>query len=333
METITNLASTAATTASKLIYGDNTTATTTQNETAGKEPISGEQGKGTATEPFDKGNEGTHSHGTHVRGQADVDAEDATAAATSLSDAKIEPTHTLEPTGAVREPKDLINAYDEAAGPNTTTANTTTSETTAPQTTAITDKLWKPTDIDAVKPSVADPAAAPETGVGNTEDKKGDLWRPTEVYQESAPGVTDGTVSPMDTAATSSNLASTSSGNNNNLDAYTLDSNTNKVSSDKETAAIKKLDSHDPATGKEPSTIGTWAQKAGRVLNKADGVAGLAENKSGHKDKPETKTEAKTELSKKVSPSPSGEDDDDKSKMSALKDKLKTKLHIGHKDK
>jgi hypothetical protein len=297
METITNLASTAATTASKLIYGDNTTATTTQNETAGKEPISGEQGKGTATEPFDKGNE-----------------EDATAATTSLSDAKIEPTHTLEPTGAVREPKDLINAYDEAAGPSTTTA--TTSETTAPETTAITDKLWKPTDIDAVKPSVVDPAAAPETGVGNTEGKKGDLWRPTEVYQESAPGVTDGTVSPMDTAATSSNLASTSSGNNNNnLDAYKLDSNTNKVSSDKETAAIKKLDSHDPATGKEPSTTG------------------LSENKSEHKDKPETKTEAKTDLSKKVSPSPSGEDDDDKSKMSALKDKLKTKLHIGHKDK
>jgi hypothetical protein len=67
METITNLASTAATTASKLIYGDNTTAATTQNETAGKEPISGEQGKGTATEPFDKGNEGTHSHDMQVR--------------------------------------------------------------------------------------------------------------------------------------------------------------------------------------------------------------------------------------------------------------------------
>jgi hypothetical protein len=235
----------------------------------------------------------------------------------------------LEPTGAVREPKDLINAYDEAAGPKTTT--TTTSETTAPQTTAVTDKLWKPTDIDAVKPSVADPAAAPETGVGNTGGKKGDLWQPTEVYQESAPGVTEDAVSPMD--ATSSNTAAASSANNNNLDAYKLDSNTNKVSSDKETAAIKKLDSHDPATGKGPSTTGTWAQKAGRVLNKADGVAGLAENKSEHKDKPETRTETKTDLSKKTSPSPSGEDDDDKSKMSALKDKLKTKLHIGHKDK
>ena len=301
METITNIASTAATTASKLIYGDTTTTTTTQNETAGKEPISGAQGKGTATEPFDKGN-----------------SEDATAAATSLSDAKIEPTHTLEPTGSVREPKDLLKAYDEASGPDTTTSQTTTSQTTAPQTTAVTDKLWKPTDIDAVKPSVADPAAAPETGVGNTEGKKGDLWRPTEVYQASAPGVTDGTVSPMDTSAAPSNIAAVSSdSNNNNLAAYKLDSNKDKVSSDKETAAIKKLDSHEPASTKEHTSTG------------------LAEGKSAHTDKHETKTDAtnKTELSKKTSPSASADDDDDKSKMSALKDKLKTKLHIGHKDK
>lgn len=58
METITNLASTATNAASKLIYGDNATTITKNNETAGKEPISGEQGKGTATEPYDQGNAG-----------------------------------------------------------------------------------------------------------------------------------------------------------------------------------------------------------------------------------------------------------------------------------
>lgn len=52
METITNLASNATSVASKLIYGDQTQ----NNETAGKEPISGETGAGTATEPYDKGN-------------------------------------------------------------------------------------------------------------------------------------------------------------------------------------------------------------------------------------------------------------------------------------
>lgn len=35
------------------------TASATQNETAGKEPVSGLEGKGTATEPFDLGNSGT----------------------------------------------------------------------------------------------------------------------------------------------------------------------------------------------------------------------------------------------------------------------------------
>jgi hypothetical protein len=62
METITNLANTAATTASKLIYGEpkaeEAADQTKNNETAGKEPISGEQGQGTVTQPFDQGNLG-----------------------------------------------------------------------------------------------------------------------------------------------------------------------------------------------------------------------------------------------------------------------------------
>ena len=67
METITNLASNAASTASKLIYGDQTKTDETvdqtkNNETAGKEPISGEQGMGTATHPFDQGNAGKLHH-------------------------------------------------------------------------------------------------------------------------------------------------------------------------------------------------------------------------------------------------------------------------------
>jgi hypothetical protein len=69
METITNLANTAVGTATKLIYGDQTEKntkdvvdTTKNNETAGKEPISGVEGKGTATQPFDQGNAGKSSY-------------------------------------------------------------------------------------------------------------------------------------------------------------------------------------------------------------------------------------------------------------------------------
>ncbi len=52
METIGNIASTATTTVSNLIYGEQTQNT----ETGGKEPVSGEQGKGTVSDPYDQGN-------------------------------------------------------------------------------------------------------------------------------------------------------------------------------------------------------------------------------------------------------------------------------------
>jgi hypothetical protein len=57
METISNIASTATSTVSNLIYGNQDTATKT-NETAGKEPVSGQTGKGTVDEPYDQGNSG-----------------------------------------------------------------------------------------------------------------------------------------------------------------------------------------------------------------------------------------------------------------------------------
>lgn len=61
METITNAATavlpTAVTsTVSSLIYGQSKEGETAANETGGKEPLSGTQGKGTVNEPFDQGN-------------------------------------------------------------------------------------------------------------------------------------------------------------------------------------------------------------------------------------------------------------------------------------
>jgi hypothetical protein len=51
METINNV----VTTASKAIWGEQNPPTTA-NETAGQEPISGMQGKGSIDQPFDQGN-------------------------------------------------------------------------------------------------------------------------------------------------------------------------------------------------------------------------------------------------------------------------------------
>jgi hypothetical protein len=61
METITNAVSAATNAASNLIYGDQSKAgdaaeTTKNNETAGKEPLSGVEGEGTKSDPFDQGN-------------------------------------------------------------------------------------------------------------------------------------------------------------------------------------------------------------------------------------------------------------------------------------
>lgn len=55
METISNIVSTATSTVSNVIYGQPETKT---NETGGKEPVSGQMGKGTIDEPYDQGNSG-----------------------------------------------------------------------------------------------------------------------------------------------------------------------------------------------------------------------------------------------------------------------------------
>lgn len=57
METISNVVNTVSGTVTKAIYGEQPA---TGNETAGNEPVSGVQGKGTLTEPYDKGNSGTY---------------------------------------------------------------------------------------------------------------------------------------------------------------------------------------------------------------------------------------------------------------------------------
>jgi hypothetical protein len=84
-----------------------------------------------------------------------------------------------------------------------------------------------------------------------------------------------------------------------------------------------------------PKSGGTWAYKVGNVLNKADGVAGLVGERAGHGG-PSSAIDHSNQgiASEKQSSSisPSGDDDEKSGKMDKLKDKLKTKLHIGSKD-
>lgn len=55
METISNIASTATNAVTNLVYG---APETKVNETGGKEPVSGQTGKGTVDDPYDQGNSG-----------------------------------------------------------------------------------------------------------------------------------------------------------------------------------------------------------------------------------------------------------------------------------
>lgn len=94
METVTNVVNSA----SAAIWGKSSTPnTTTQNETAGNEPISGEKGAGTADEPFDKGNEDAATASA-----TDTTAEEPNAAPTSATEKQTEATEapdtTQEPT-------------------------------------------------------------------------------------------------------------------------------------------------------------------------------------------------------------------------------------------
>jgi hypothetical protein len=236
----------------------------------------------------------------------------------------------------------------------------------------VTDKLWKPTDVDAVKSSVTDPAAAPETGVGLHESSgkpatgTDTLWRGVDSYKETSStgptstGPTSTGSTTIDSEPTRVTSESTSGGPKGAIDAepkhYSVgdlttsketpsksvdNNNTNTTSTTSKTgdSAVSPPDMSTTSPNSKPDytadtqepshTGGTWTHKVGNVLNKADGVAGLASEKAGHAGPSSTATAPAAHSS---SISPSGDDDEKSGKMSALKDKLKNKLHIGHKD-
>ena len=97
METISSVVNTA----SKAIWGEQTANTTTANETAGQEPVSGLQGKGTIDEPYDQGN--ATNPATPV-GKADLTNTTTGNEGQSLDISKPSTTNTIEPSSTI-EPK------------------------------------------------------------------------------------------------------------------------------------------------------------------------------------------------------------------------------------
>jgi len=274
----------------------------------------------------------------------------------------------VEPTGSIQKPEDLIDAYQKEAG-------TTSTATGITDKAGVTDQVWKPTDVDAVKPSVTDPAAAPETGVGaqsstdNAITGKDTLWRGVDAYKD--PSSTDASSTGTSTTKPIS-TGSTTEGPKGAVDAEPKNYSIGDLTTGKETppksvgestkatdatktgeSAISppdmsttspgdkpkySADTHEPS----PNSGSTWTHKVGNILNRADGVAGLVGERAGHAgpasaqigghEEKKSTSISPSDDKKSSSISPSGDDDEKSGKMDKLKDKLKTKLHIGHKD-
>ncbi|KAH7385912.1 hypothetical protein BKA66DRAFT_582566 [Pyrenochaeta sp. MPI-SDFR-AT-0127] len=307
METISNIASTATSTVSNLIYGDQTK----KNETDGKEPVSGQEGKGTATEPFDQGNAATPLDTADKKAFLDESSNDKVAKDSVAGEKADNASDTasgsndflkLNPTldGPATEegaPKIHTNASDPTytgmpivpLDPDVATSGVEKKSSSTTEATGITDqagvtnKVWKETPLDDISRAGA-PGAGPDAP-DSTTPSKAPVTDGTDVAKDSKVEQSlDGSVSPKNT--TSLGVGATESG----------------------------------ATGESK---GTWIQKAGHTLSKADGVAGLVGEKSTHK----------SDSSKPVEPVSSATSEEKSSKISHLKGKLKDKLHIGSKDK
>lgn len=174
METISNIASTATNTVSSLIYGDQTK----KNETAGTEPVSGKEGKGTVTEPYDQGNAPTPAaddKNTFLDySKTGKEGEDATTSTsqkeflqlspevdTSKSATQASTTTSKDETTSTGLP--IIPLTPDAATSGQTSTSKDAAETTGPA--GITDKVWKDTPLDDISRSGAPGAgpAAPES--------------------------------------------------------------------------------------------------------------------------------------------------------------------------
>ncbi|KAJ4370157.1 hypothetical protein N0V86_008893 [Didymella sp. IMI 355093] len=370
METISNIASTATSTVSNLIYGNQDTATKT-NETAGKEPVSGQTGKGTVDEPYDQGN-------------SEVALDKNTSSTTSTG---IESTKVTEPTGSIQKPEDLIKAYDNEARDATTSTTGTSSvatemgvgaHTSNETSSAGKDTLWR--GIDAYKNTSS---AGPDAGTGvkplETASSGPDAGTGVKPLETTSAGPDAGTgVKPLEPTSTSTGSTitgteptrltsgeSTTGGPKGDVDAEPKNYSIGDLTSGKETppkpvgddatsntepksseSAISPPDLSTTSPGEKPDysadtrepspkSGGTWAYRVGNVLNKADGVAGLIGERAGHGG-PSSAVDHSSQgiASEKHSSSisPSGDDDEKSGKMDKLKDKLKTKLHIGSKD-
>ncbi|KAF2740198.1 hypothetical protein EJ04DRAFT_572492 [Polyplosphaeria fusca] len=150
METVSNVASTVTTTVKQAIWGDQTAQ---GNEKSG-EPISGQQGKGTVNEPFDQGN-----------------AENPATTSTT------EPTTSANPTPNSKLPETM-----SSIPPNTESVAAGGAPNPLQETdkTGVTGSMGESTKASDVVPSESSHPGVPPSSGGLTEQKQQGADRPAE---------------------------------------------------------------------------------------------------------------------------------------------------------
>ncbi|KAJ4305937.1 hypothetical protein N0V90_001470 [Kalmusia sp. IMI 367209] len=241
---------------------------TTSNETAGKEPVSGLQGKGTATEPFDQGNS---ADVTETAGKDDLAGTTSLPIREKASETSSTPAATSD-------------SFNSATAANASTAAHTSDITSIPATSSDVKPIGTtvtPSHQGADKPLAAPSSEAEVSAIKTQKDEAEELLKHDPTESSSAP--------------TSTNLAPKTSG----------------VAADG-----GDFDATKPGAGKEADRR-SRTNTIRSVLSRADMVTGLLEEKGNHKGATD-KSDA------------SGAATGEKEKVSKM-EKLKEKLHIGHK--
>jgi hypothetical protein len=314
METVSNIAAAA----SKAIWGEQntTTAAAAGNETAGNEPVSGLQGKGTATEPFDQGNA---ENPAEPAGKSNIN-EPGPASSSATAPSATGTTSTDETPSKPQLPTNTDNVA--SGGPPKPLENT--------EGTGVTDTSQKytPTGGDVVPSEASDnPGAAPASGAVAGQKQQG-ADRPSDGPTGDAVGAVK---SSKDDAEDMLKKRDPNDHSGEPMHVHGAPESSVPATQDERRESKAGMPGGQEH-GKDPKGTGEQWEKTtglhadGGNFDATKPGAGreadrILEEKGIHKTAPGD--------TKAASPSPAG----DRKEKVPLKEKIKDKLHIGHKDK
>ncbi|KAF2502249.1 hypothetical protein BU16DRAFT_521016 [Lophium mytilinum] len=337
MEAISNVTSAA----SKLIWGEGEQAQerTATNETGGSEPVSGEQGKGTVSEPFDKGNEENPISGEPTPSTSTsnpTSGPDSTSATTSEIPIR---AHETSKTGDLSTPSTSTSTTTPGPNPTSAAAGGVPHPEHETSKTGVVGSMGSDPKGSDVRPSESTAhTGPPEAGAAPTQKQQGAANPTDEPEKGESKSKSTLNIDDIDgEEALKKKDPNDHSGEPMHMHGGDgAGSEEKKATKAEERRESKAGQAGGQELGKEEHGTGEqWVKTSGLHAEGGDFDATkpgagreadrLMEQKGIHKTKPGevAKDDAST-----ASPTPSSS----KEKVSVA-DKIKNKLHIGHKDK